>query len=112
MIHYAEYGVGFWTYKEGDATLSASIRNSVVSHNTVGMRITGSPDWWTGGTVTISATVAGNRIANNVNQGLRIETYTGYGTANDYSVVRDNVIEGNDIGLSVESSRGGKAMST
>ncbi len=104
VIRYAEYGVGFLTYDEGNATLSASIRNSVVSHNTIGIRMSGSPDYRNGGTVTISATVVGNRIADNVNQGLRIETYTAYGTANDYSVVRDNVIEGNDVGLSVECS--------
>jgi hypothetical protein len=103
VVHYAENGVRFFSENEGGGTLSAAVSNCRISQNGAGIYMRDLPDYPSGGTVTVNPTIANNLITDNIEYGIYLEAGTGYGTANNYAVVRNNVVEGNGWGLMIFS---------
>ncbi len=99
VIHYATYGVYFWTQNEGSGTLSATITNSLFEYNDSGIRTYNRPDYPSAGTVTFSATIKNSEFKNNTDSGIKLRDHTGDGTAIDSALVQGNWIHDNDYGI-------------
>ncbi len=95
VVHYAKYGVRFYSTNEGSGTISGTVRNCTIAHNTFGLDIESRPDYPSGGTVTLNPTIANNLITNNTQSGIDVTATTGYGTANNYAVIQNNVVSAN-----------------
>jgi hypothetical protein len=100
VVHHAQHGLHFYSYNDGvGGTLSGTVSNCRISHNGSGVYVLGIPEWPAGGTVTVSPTIANNLITDNVEHGVYLEASSGYGTANNYAVVRNNVIANSSSGI-------------
>ena len=105
VVHYAQDGVEIRVVKEsGGGTSSATVEQCRITDNVRGIAFLGNPHYPGGGNVTISGTVARNHIANNVDEGITVQSWSGYRDVTSYPVIEDNVIEQNGTGIYLNAS--------
>ncbi|NBD34458.1 MAG: hypothetical protein GVY30_00485, partial [Chloroflexi bacterium] len=104
LIQYAETGVGFFSVDEGPGTLSGAVANCTLRHNAYGLHLYGRPEYGSGGgTVVVDPLIANNSIISNT-QGIVLRTTSGYGTAQNYATVQNNILRDNEIGMQIRGN--------
>ena len=99
LVQYAQQGVSFYSVDEGGGTLSGTVTHCTFQRNTSGLYLYGRPELnGGGGTITIDPVLAHNLIVSNT-EGIVLRTTTGYGLSQNYAVVQDNILRGNETGM-------------
>ena len=104
LAHYAKKALYFYSSKEGEGDLTATVSNCTFTDNETGIAMWGRPGNPDGGTITVYPTITHNYVYSNVNYGIDIRATTGRGTSYNTSHLQNNTIGENDIGVAV---RGG-----
>ncbi|MDJ0755276.1 MAG: right-handed parallel beta-helix repeat-containing protein [Ardenticatenaceae bacterium] len=99
MVQYAKQGIRLSANKEGGGAIAATVSNCTITNNEMGVYMYGNPGYPAGGTITINAALRHNYIHTNLDYGVRIQTSSGYGTSQNMSLIQNNRIEDNGVGI-------------
>lgn len=111
VVEFAKQGVAVVAYDEGSASLSASIKNSLIRNNLVGTYIFSRPEYPAAGNVVLTPVIENNVYRDNVEFALSIRALTGYGTTEIGGNVTNNLIEGSETAILCESNSWWKGVS-
>jgi len=104
VIHYASIAIYFYANSEGSGTVAGTFSNCNVTDNSTGIRMNAQARYTAGGTVTTQPTFSNNLIKSNTGYGIYIDMSTGYGTNQNYAIIKNNTIRNNDSGIGMSAS--------
>lgn len=105
QVSFAQRGVSFYMNHEGEGKISGKLENCEINNNKIGVFVLGAPRYDTnGGKVIVNPIIKNNIISNNIEAGIDLRASTGYGESYNETIITNNTILNNKIGIQMATS--------